>query len=77
MQRIKLGRYKHYKGGLYRVIGVARHSERPSQEFVVYQALYYSREFGNNSIWIRPKKMFLEKVLAGGKRVPRFKYLGK
>ena len=76
MKEIKLGKYLHFKGKMYEVIGVARHSET-SEEFVVYRALYDSEEFGKNALWIRPKKMFLEKVVVDGKEVPRFKYMGK
>lgn len=74
---IKLGRYQHFKGHFYRVIGVARHSEDPDEEFVVYRALYESKDFGKNALWIRPKKMFMEKVEREGKLVPRFRYVGK
>jgi hypothetical protein len=74
--RIRKGRYQHFKGHFYRVLGVARHSEDPEREFVVYQALYVSKDFGRNSLWIRPKKMFLEKVRKDGKLVPRFRYIG-
>jgi len=74
MNKIKLGKYQHYKGKLYEVIGVARHSET-LEEFVVYRALYDSKKFGKNSLWIRPKSMFLEKVGIDGKKVARFKYL--
>lgn len=73
---MKTGKYRHFKGNTYEVIGVARHSEDPSEEFVVYRALYLSKEFGINALWVRPKKMFMEKVLHEGKRVPRFKYIG-
>ncbi len=75
MKSIKLGKYRHYKGKEYEVIGVARHSET-LEELVVYKALYTS-EFGKNSLWVRPKKMFLETVEVDGKKVPRFKYLGR
>lgn len=71
---IKFGKYQHYKGKLYKVIGVARHSET-LEEFVVYIALYSSKEFGKNSLWIRPKSMFLEKVEINGKKIPRFKFV--
>ena len=72
---VKLGKYKHYKGKLYKVLGVGKHSETLS-EFVVYQALYESKEFGNNAIWIRPKEMFLESVQVDGKKVLRFEFVG-
>ena len=70
MTKIKLGKYKHFKGMIVEVIGIALHSET-MEELVVYRALY-----GENSLWVRPKKMFLEKVLLDGKEVPRFKHIG-
>jgi len=74
MEELKLGKYRHFKGGLYKVIGVAKHSET-REEFVVYKALYNSKEFGLNALWIRPKSMFLEFVSVDGKKIPRFKYV--
>lgn len=65
------GVYAHYKGKKYRVLGVGRHSET-LEEVVVYQALYDSKEFGMNAIWVRPKQMFLESVKIDDKEVPRF-----
>ncbi|PKM91585.1 DUF1653 domain-containing protein [Candidatus Falkowbacteria bacterium HGW-Falkowbacteria-1] len=76
MKEIKLGKYKHFKGGEYELIGVARHSES-LEELVVYRALYDSKEFGKNSLWVRPKNMFFEDVLVDGISMPRFKYLSK
>ena len=72
---VRLGEYQHYKGKFYRVIGVARHSEDSSQEFVVYRALYKT-EFGEGSLWIRPKDMFLENVVVDDEEVPRFRFVG-
>ena len=74
MSSLKLGKYRHFKGKFYEVIGVARHSET-LEELVVYRALYDSEEFGKNALWVRPKKMFMEKVTVDGKKIPRFKYL--
>ena len=71
---MQLGKYRHYKGKEYEVIGVAHHSET-LEELVVYRALYASLEFGENALWVRPKKMFLEKVLIDGKKIDRFKSL--
>jgi len=68
---IRLGRYRHYKGKEYEVIGVAKHSETLT-ELVVYKALY-----GKGQIWARPKLIFLQSVSVGGKKVPRFRYIGK
>ncbi|MEO6568685.1 MAG: DUF1653 domain-containing protein [Opitutaceae bacterium] len=60
------GRYRHYKGNEYRVLGLARHTET-EEALVVYQALY-----GERGLWVRPATMFLETVLVNGSRVPRF-----
>ncbi len=60
------GTYRHYKGNLYEVIGVARHSET-EEELVVYRALS-----GEGGLWVRPAAMFQESVLVGGREVPRF-----
>ncbi len=65
------GFYRHYKGGRYEVVGVARHSES-KEEMVVYRALY-EPEPGKDPLWVRPKAMFLETVAVDGKRVPRFR----
>ena len=74
MEEVKVGKYRHYKGKLYEVMGVGKHSET-LEDFVVYRSLYESG-FGKNAIWLRPKKMFLETVNVDGKEVPRFEFLG-
>lgn len=71
--KLKLGKYQHYKGHFYKVIGIAKHSET-LEELVVYEALY---ENPDGKLWVRPLKMFLEKVEINGKKVPRFKFVGK
>ncbi len=68
-EKIVLGKYKHYKGNMYEVIGVAKHSET-LEEMVVYKALY-----GANELWVRPLKMFLEEAEVDGKKVPRFEHI--
>lgn len=68
---VKTGKYRHYKGKEYRVVGVAKHSET-LKDFVVYQALYENSE---SPLWIRPVEMFLEKILVDGKKIDRFLYL--
>ncbi|HKB88364.1 MAG TPA: DUF1653 domain-containing protein [Patescibacteria group bacterium] len=69
---MKLGKYQHSKtGNFYKVIGVAKHSET-LEELVVYEALY---ENPQGKLWVRPVKMFLEKVEINGKKVPRFKFI--
>ncbi len=69
---VKKGKYLHYKGHLCEVIGVGRHSET-LEEYVIYT--HDSEEFGKGSLWIRPKKMFLENVNVNGKKTPRFKFI--
>ncbi|MDD2499710.1 MAG: DUF1653 domain-containing protein [Geobacter sp.] len=66
---VKQGLYRHYKGGEYEVVGVARHSETDEQ-LVVYRCLY-----DNNSLWVRPLAMFLESVLVEGRELPRFELI--
>ncbi|MCX8159019.1 MAG: DUF1653 domain-containing protein [Candidatus Pacearchaeota archaeon] len=73
---IKLGIYKHFKGNFYKLIAIARNSENPEEEFVVYQALYEHPKFGKNTIWVRPKSMFFEIITKDGKTFPRFQYMG-
>lgn len=74
MKEAKPGIYKHYKGNYYVVLGIGRNSET-LEEYVVYMALYDSKEFGRNAIWVRPKEMFLESVVYEGKTVPRFEFI--
>jgi hypothetical protein len=71
---MQLGKYKHYKGKEYKVIGIATHSET-LEELVVYEALYEIEGKGFNSLWVRPKKMFEEKIELNGTMVNRFQYL--
>lgn len=67
---IKTGVYRHYKGPLYDVIGVARHSE--TEELLVV----YRPQYGERGLWVRPLTMFSEQVSVDGRRVPRFQYTG-
>lgn len=67
--KLKTGRYRHYKGGEYEVVGIARHSETDEQ-LVVYRCLY-----DNNSLWVRPLAMFVEAVRIDGRELPRFKLI--
>ena len=68
---LKPGKYKHYKGNLYQVLGTARHSET-LEELVVYKALYQSE--GKN-IWVRPLQMFTESIEINGQQIPRFQFI--
>lgn len=60
------GRYRHYKGGEYEVLGVARHSET-LEPLVVYRPLY-----NQTGLWVRPHAMFFGPVEVDGQSVPRF-----
>ncbi len=66
MQTIALGRYRHYKGKDYSVVGFARHSET-EEVMVLYVPLY-----GEGGYWVRPLAMFTEHVMVDGVSVPRF-----
>lgn len=66
MPEIQPGRYRHFKGNEYEVIGVARHSET-DEWLVVYRPLY-----GEGGLWARPLGMFLETVMVDGHSVQRF-----
>jgi hypothetical protein len=65
------GRYRHYKGGEYEVIGAARHSET-LEAMVVYRPLY-----GDSGWWVRPHAMFFERVEVAGAMRPRFERVGE
>ena len=66
---IKPGIYRHFKGNMYRVIGMTHHSET-MEDMVVYQALY-----GEMGLWVRPRHMFTETVERDGKTFPRFEFV--
>lgn len=67
---MQLGRYRHYKGKDYIVLGVARHSET-EEELVVYRT-----DYGDRDLWVRPFSMFQETVETEGRAGPRFQYIG-
>ena len=71
MEQIRPGKYRHFKGGEYRVFCMARHSET-GEEMVVYQARY-----GERGIWVRPASMWNETVERDGKTFQRFTYIGE
>ncbi|OQW63848.1 MAG: hypothetical protein BVN29_14685 [Nitrospira sp. ST-bin5] len=68
---IQPGRYRHYKGNDYEVVGVAKHSET-EEEVVVYRALY-----GERGLWVRPLVMFLDNVVVDGRPQPRFQFVAE
>jgi len=70
-ETLKPGRYRHFKGNEYDVIGVAKDSET-LQAMVVYRALY-----GEHGLWIRPLAMFTEVIERDGQRIQRFHYVGE
>ncbi|MFT4767044.1 MAG: hypothetical protein ACI8RN_000168 [Glaciecola sp.] len=67
---LRPGRYRHYKGADYEVIGVARHSET-EEHLALYRPLY-----GDRGLWVRPLAMFQENVVVDGKSLPRFAWTG-
>lgn len=68
---IKPGTYQHYKGGMYKVHYLVRHSE--TLEWMVLYETLYENELGK--FWIRPYKMFIENIEVDGKILPRFKFI--
>lgn len=66
---LKKGIYRHFKGNLYQLLEIAKHSET-MEEFVVYKALY-----GEQGIWVRPLKMFEETIERDGIQLKRFEFV--
>lgn len=71
MDKIKIGRYRHFKGNEYEVLYLAKHSET-LKPMVVYRALY-----GEYGVWVRPASMWNETVERDGKTYRRFTYIGE
>lgn len=71
MSDIALGKYRHFKGNEYEVIGIALDSET-LEKMVVYRALY-----GDGGLWVRPLSMFCENITREGKTFSRFTYIGE
>lgn len=76
MNEIKLGRYKHYKGNQYKVLAIGKHTET-LEDLVIYKALYDSKEFGDQAIWVRPLQMLQGKAIQNNKEISRFEYIGE
>ena len=74
MNEIKKGKYLHFKGMIVEVLDVAFHSET-MEEMVVYTHDDPVRGKNASTLWVRPKKMFLENVIVDGKEVPRFRFM--
>ena len=68
---LKPGKYRHFKGNEYEVIGIASHSET-LEPMVVYRALY-----GDRGLWVRPAQMWHEQIDKNGYQGPRFIYIGE
>ncbi|MBU1083402.1 DUF1653 domain-containing protein [Patescibacteria group bacterium] len=66
--QLKAGKFRHFKGVSYKVIGTARHSEN-LEELVIYCSL------SDGEMWARPKTMFYDKVSVDGKEIPRFEFI--
>ena len=66
---LKPGKYRHFKGNLYDLVGIVHHSET-MEEMVVYRALY-----GEGGLWVRPASMWLEQVDREDYHGPRFTFL--
>lgn len=71
MEQLKPGRYRHFKGGEYALLGIATHSET-MESIVVYRALY-----GEKGLWVRPAAMWTEFVHKENYTGPRFQYIGE
>lgn len=71
MESIKPGLYRHFKGGIYEVLFVAKNSET-LEDMVVYRANY-----GEHGVWVRPLSMWNETVERNGKTFKRFEYIGE
>lgn len=69
LPHITPGRYRHYKGGEYEVLGVVRHSES-LDPMVLYRPLY-----NDSGMWVRPYDMFVGQVTVGGVQRPRFEVM--
>lgn len=75
-QHLKLGVYKHFKGGFYKMIGIARHEET-DEELVVYREISRGLETGEGPLWVQPRARFTEEVEYRGKQGPRFQYVSE
>ncbi len=71
--KVKIGKYKHFKGGIVTVLGIAKNSENYDEELVIYTHPYEGKE----QMWARPVGMFLENIEKDGYKGPRFEYLEK
>jgi len=77
-EQVKPGTYRNFRGKLFVVEpeNLVHHSET-TQEMIVYRALFSMKDFGQNSLWVLPKDLFLSQVTVAGEKIPRFQYLEK
>jgi len=80
MTQLKLGKYRHYKGKYYEVLGIALDTET-RKKMVLYKCLYpvndLPKEYGKEPIFTRTYDNFIVEVEIDGKRIPRFKFIGE
>ena len=72
--QLKIGVYKHYKGGFYKILGVAKH-ENTGEELAVYREISRGLETGEGPLYVRPLEQFFEEVEYRGKVSTRFQYV--
>lgn len=71
--KLRLGRYRHYRGNMYEVIGTAKHGHT-LEDMVIYRSIGKSYD---DQLLVRPLELFTEKVEIEGRNVPRFSYVGE
>jgi hypothetical protein len=71
---MKLWKYRHYKNKDYELLFVWKDSDT-LEDFVIYKALYTSKEFWNNAIWVKSLKEFCTTLIVDNKEIERFKYI--
>lgn len=74
MNKPKPGKYKHYKGNLYEVVGTVLHSET-LEELVLYKPLYETNDEFDGKLWVRPLAMYMEKIEIDGIYISRFEFI--
>jgi len=77
MSDLRLGKYRHFKGGEYEVIVVARDCENPGRKIVVYRALYASEDFDVGQVWTRSLEDFVGFKVVDGEKIKRFEFVGE
>ena len=77
MSDLKLGKYRHFKGGEYEVIAIARDCEDAEKKVVVYRALYASKDFDFGQVWTRSLEDFVGFKVIDGEKIKRFEFIGE